>query len=46
LRGEISIGTFLAFASYVATLAGPARLLSALVINAQMTRAAVERCTS
>jgi ATP-binding cassette, subfamily B, bacterial len=43
LRGEISIGTFLAFASYVATLAGPARLLSALVINAQMTRAAVER---
>jgi ATP-binding cassette subfamily B protein len=43
LRGQISIGTFLAFASYVATLAGPARLMSALVINAQMTRAAVER---
>ncbi|HEX5406955.1 MAG TPA: ABC transporter ATP-binding protein [Pseudonocardiaceae bacterium] len=43
LHGEISIGTFLAFASYVATLAGPARLLSALVIVGQMTRAAAER---
>ncbi len=43
LRGQISIGTFLAFASYVATLAGPARLLSGLVIIGQMTRAAVER---
>ncbi len=43
LRGQISIGTFLAFASYVATLAGPARLLSGLVIMGQMTRAAVER---
>ncbi|HEX3782950.1 MAG TPA: ABC transporter ATP-binding protein [Pseudonocardiaceae bacterium] len=43
LRGEISIGTFLAFASYVATLAGPARLLSGLVIMGQMVRAAAER---
>jgi ATP-binding cassette subfamily B protein len=43
LRGQISIGTFLAFASYVATLAGPARLLSSLVIIGQMTRAAAER---
>jgi ATP-binding cassette subfamily B protein len=43
LRGQISIGTFLAFASYVATLAGPARLLSGLVIMGQMTRAAAER---
>ena len=43
LHGQISIGTFLAFASYVATLAGPARLLSSLVIAAQMTRAAAER---
>jgi ATP-binding cassette subfamily B protein len=43
LRGQISIGTFLAFASYVATLAGPARLLSGLVIVGQMTRAAAER---
>jgi ATP-binding cassette subfamily B protein len=43
LHGDISLGTFLAFASYVATLAGPARLLSSLVIAAQMTRAAAER---
>jgi ATP-binding cassette subfamily B protein len=43
LNGQISIGTFLAFASYVATLAGPARLLSGLVIMGQMTRAAAER---
>lgn len=43
LNGQISLGTFLAFASYVATLAGPARLLSALVIMGQMTRAAAER---
>lgn len=43
LRGQISIGTFLAFASYVATLAGPARLLSGMVIMGQMVRAAAER---
>jgi ATP-binding cassette subfamily B protein len=43
LNGQVSIGTFLAFATYVATLAGPARLLSALVIMGQMTRAAAER---
>jgi ATP-binding cassette subfamily B protein len=43
LRGSISIGTFLAFASYVATLAGPARMLSGLVIMGQMVRAAAER---
>jgi ATP-binding cassette subfamily B protein len=43
VSGQINIGTFLAFATYVATLAGPARLLSALVITGQMTRAATER---
>ncbi|HEY0808280.1 MAG TPA: ABC transporter ATP-binding protein, partial [Pseudonocardiaceae bacterium] len=43
LHGQINIGTFLAFATYVATLAGPARLLSGLVIIGQMTRAATER---
>jgi ATP-binding cassette subfamily B protein len=43
LRGQISLGTFLAFASYVATLAGPARMLSGLVIMGQMVRAAAER---
>ena len=43
VNGQINIGTFLAFATYVATLAGPARLLSGLVIIGQMTRAATER---
>jgi ATP-binding cassette subfamily B protein len=43
IHGQINIGTFLAFATYVATLAGPARLLSGLVIIGQMTRAATER---
>jgi ATP-binding cassette subfamily B protein len=43
LRGEISLGTFLAFTSYLVTLAGPARLLSALVITGQLSRAAAER---
>jgi ATP-binding cassette subfamily B protein len=43
VRGEVTIGTFLAFASYVATLAGPARTISSLVIMGQLTRAASER---
>jgi len=43
LQGEITIGTFLAFVTYVAQLAGPARLLGSLVVSAQLTRAAAER---
>ncbi|MFC5290145.1 ABC transporter ATP-binding protein, partial [Actinokineospora guangxiensis] len=43
LRGEITLGTFLAFAGYVANLVGPARLLAGLVVNAQLARAGVER---
>jgi ATP-binding cassette subfamily B protein len=43
LHGQVSLGTFLAFASYVANLVGPARLLSSLMINAQLARAGVER---
>ncbi len=43
LTGEITIGTFLAFVTYVAQLAGPARLLGSLVVTAQLTRAAAER---
>nr|WP_253669687.1 ABC transporter ATP-binding protein [Streptoalloteichus tenebrarius] len=43
LRGEVSLGTFLAFASYVASLVGPARLISSLVMQAQLARAGVER---
>ncbi|WNV90521.1 ABC transporter ATP-binding protein [Umezawaea sp. Da 62-37] len=43
LHGEVSLGTFLAFATYVANLVGPTRLLSGLVVNAQLARAGVER---
>ncbi|TLW91937.1 ABC transporter ATP-binding protein [Saccharomonospora piscinae] len=43
LRGEISLGTFLAFATYVSALVGPARMLASLVVQAQLTRAGVER---
>jgi ATP-binding cassette subfamily B protein len=43
LRDTIDLGTFLAFASYVAMLTGPARMLSNMVIMAQLVRAAAER---
>ncbi len=43
VRGSIDLGTFLAFASYLATLAGPARFLSTLVVMGQLVRAAAER---
>lgn len=43
LRGDITIGTFVAFASYLALLIGPARLLAQLVVTGQLARAAVER---
>ncbi|WP_184689908.1 ABC transporter ATP-binding protein [Saccharothrix tamanrassetensis] len=43
LRGEVSLGTFLAFATYVANLVGPTRLLSSLMVTAQLARAGVER---
>jgi ATP-binding cassette subfamily B protein len=43
LNGSISLGTFLAFATYLATLIGPARMLSGLVVQAQLTRAGAER---
>ncbi|WP_154663815.1 ABC transporter ATP-binding protein, partial [Saccharomonospora iraqiensis] len=43
LRGEISLGTFLAFATYVSALVGPARMLASLVVQAQLTRAGAER---
>jgi ATP-binding cassette subfamily B protein len=42
-RGEITVGTFLAFATYVTTMTGLARLLTNLVVSAQLARAAVER---
>jgi len=43
MRGSISIGTFLAFASYVATMTSTTRTISSVVIMAQLSRAAVER---
>ncbi|GAA0240554.1 ABC transporter ATP-binding protein [Saccharothrix mutabilis subsp. mutabilis] len=43
LRGDVSLGTFLAFATYVANLVGPTRLLSSLMVTAQLARAGVER---
>ncbi|MEV6876032.1 ABC transporter ATP-binding protein [Amycolatopsis sp. NPDC051128] len=43
LNGAITLGTFLAFATYLATLIGPARMLSGLVVQAQLTRAGAER---
>ena len=43
LRGDVSLGTFLAFASYVSGLVGPARMLSSLVVQAQLTRAGADR---
>ncbi|WP_206078005.1 ABC transporter ATP-binding protein [Prauserella endophytica] len=43
LHGQISLGTFLAFATYVSALIGPARMLASLVVQAQLTRAGAER---
>ncbi|WP_311202751.1 ABC transporter ATP-binding protein [Actinophytocola gossypii] len=43
LHGQVTLGTFLAFATYVANLVGPTRLLSSLLINVQLARAGVER---
>ncbi|PWK84274.1 ATP-binding cassette subfamily B protein [Lentzea atacamensis] len=43
LHGEVTLGTFLAFTTYVANLVGPTRILSGLVVSAQLARAGVER---
>ncbi|WP_374194990.1 ABC transporter ATP-binding protein [Amycolatopsis sp. 195334CR] len=43
LNGQVSLGTFLAFATYVSALIGPARMLSSLIVQAQLTRAGAER---
>ncbi len=43
LHGHITVGTFLAFAAYVATLSAVTRTLSSVLILAQLSRAAVER---
>ncbi|MDQ2708878.1 MAG: ABC transporter transmembrane domain-containing protein [Actinomycetota bacterium] len=43
LRGEITIGTFLAFSTYVGNLVGPARMVGSVVVSGQLARAGVER---
>lgn len=43
LHGSITVGTFLAFATYVTTMTAATRTLSQVVIMAQLSRAAVER---
>ncbi|MFY9806420.1 MAG: ABC transporter ATP-binding protein, partial [Pseudonocardiaceae bacterium] len=43
LQRSISLGTFVAFAAYLALLVGPARLIASLVVLAQLARAGVER---
>ncbi len=43
IQGDITIGTFLAFASYISQLQAPARMLAGLVTISQQARAGVER---
>ena len=43
LRGRISIGTFLAFSSYLLQLVAPVRMLSTFTVMAQQARAGAER---
>jgi ATP-binding cassette, subfamily B, bacterial len=43
IRGNITLGTFLAFSSYLAQLAGPVRVLTNLVTIGQEARASVVR---
>ena len=43
IEGRISLGTFLAFSSYVSQLQAPARMLAGLVTIGQAARAGVER---
>jgi ATP-binding cassette subfamily B protein len=43
IKGNITLGTFLAFSSYLAQMTGPVRLLTALVTIGQESRAGVVR---
>jgi len=43
LRGQISLGVFLAFCSYVVQLLAPVRLLSGVLANSQQARVGAER---
>jgi ATP-binding cassette subfamily B protein len=42
-EGKITLGTFLAFSTYVAQLVGPVRMLAALLTVGQQARASVDR---
>ncbi|MGW8356828.1 ABC transporter ATP-binding protein [Streptomyces wedmorensis] len=42
-RGQITLGTFVAFSSYLASLVGPVRMLAVVLTVAQQARAGVER---
>ena len=42
-RGEITLGTFVAFSAYLAMLVGPVRMLSAMITVGQQARAGAER---
>jgi ATP-binding cassette subfamily B protein len=43
VHGRISLGTFLAFAAYLAQLVGPVRMLSTLLTLGQQARASISR---
>ncbi len=43
LRGRISLGTFLAFSTYLFQMVGPVRMLSVITVVAQQARAGTER---
>ena len=43
IRGSITLGTFLAFSSYLVQLVGPARMFAVLLAVAQLARAGAER---
>src|SRR5207244_965163 len=42
-RGQISLGTFVAFSTYLAQLTGPVRMLTMMMTVGQQARAGVER---
>ncbi|QHN30418.1 ATP-binding cassette domain-containing protein [Gordonia amarae] len=43
IRGTITAGTFLAFATYVASMTSLSRMVTGLLVTAQLARSAVER---
>jgi ATP-binding cassette subfamily B protein len=43
LQGRLSLGTFLAFSTYLLQMVGPVRMLSSLIVVAQGARAGAER---